>query len=278
MLANLASLWQNLTGLNSSPKPKTQIVKDTSLALAPIQFAIPNVPGKFHTANLWMMKSDAGWKLVPEKTIMTISDAKLRRSVTDLEKKIIAMTQAQRNEISKQLLSQVFTIDPANIKAAVTERNATELIKQYRSHLRSDDHQSALNCCAILKGTDDTKTLKNLNYALKGVDDHIKDDRTLGFTSAGNWSGVSVRTQSKLAGTHDYPLYLCLQTEKGPKVLLDIDLRYASNNGRKALNKINWDKLEKAIPADAFKNVQTIFSQHQKLVTKDIEAEKKLHE
>ena len=225
-----------------------------------------------------MIKSDNGWQLVPENSVKTIVDANLRKSVASLEKKIIAMTQVQRNEISKQLLSQVIKIDPTKLKAGVDQRTATKLIKEYRSHLRNNDRQAALNCCAVLKGTNETNTLKNLNYALKGVDDHIKDDRTLGVSSSGNWSGISIRTQSKLAGTHDYPLYLSLLTDKGAKILLDIDLRYASNNGRKALNKINWDKLKKNIPADAVKNVETIFAQHEKLVTKDIAAEKKLHE
>jgi hypothetical protein len=199
-------------------------------------------------------------------------------SMKTLEKRLTSMTQVQRKELSQKLLSQVLKIDPSKLKDPVTDRQASDLFKRYRSHLRTDDNEAALGCCAVLNGTDDTRTLKNFNYALRGIDDHIKDDRILGITTVGKWNGISVRTQSKLAGTHDYPLYLCLNSDKGAKILLDIDLRHASNKGRELINKSNWNKLKIALPAAALKDLEAVFAKHEKLVNLDKEAEKKLHE
>lgn len=278
MLTNLATLWKGLAKVKSSPRPQFEIIKEGSLALAPLQYALPNKPGRFQTWNLWMLRSKDGWQLVPENTIKSIQNDKLLLSMKALEKRLASMTLNQRKEISRKMLSQVSKIKPENLKQAVSEKEAIALFKKFRGHLRSDDNQAALSCCAVLIGTDDSRTLKNFNYALRGVDDHIKDDRILGVITSGVWSGISARTQSRLAGTHDYPVYLCLHTAKGPKILLDIDLRHASNKGRKLINTSNWDKLKKNVPAKAFKQIQTIFTQHEKLVAQDKEAEKKLHE
>ncbi len=278
VLANLATLWQGLNGVKSSPAPKITVVKEELLALAPLQYALPNNPGRFQTWNLWMLKGEQGWHLVPQNSMNTIEDEALQLSKKKLLEQLVKMTQNQRKELSQKMLSQVLTIKPASLGEAVNESDAIKLFKQYRNHLRGDDNQAALGCCAVLDGTDDTRTLKNFNYALRGVDDHIKDDRILGVITAGKWSGISVRTESKLAGTHDYPVYLCLNTSKGARILLDIDLRHPSNKGRKLLNKSNWGKLKNAVPAETLKQVETIFAKHEKLVTADKDAEKKLHE
>lgn len=277
-LANLASLWQGLVAIKSSPKPRISIIRDSGVALAPLQLALPDKPGKFRTWNLWMLKGDSGWHLVPESSMKGIQDRKLRLSMRTLQKRLATMAQAQRKELSEKLLTQVLEVDPAKLRDAVSERDASRLFKQYRGHLRSDDNEAALGCCATLKGTDNTRTLQNFNNALRGVDDHLEDDRILGVVTSGNWSGISARTHSKLTDAHDYPLYLCVNTRKGAKILLDIDLRHASNKGREIINKRNWEKLGKAVPATALKDVESIFARHGKLVAQDMEAERKLHE
>ena len=278
VLANLATLWQGLITFKSAPRPRFDVLKEASLALAPLQYGLPNKPGKFQTWNIWMLKGAHGWQLVPENSIKSIEDKQIRQHIKTLEKRLVSMTRNQREELSQKMLRQVLKINTQNLQEAATTPEAQEIFKQYRSHLRSDDNQAALGCCAVLQGTDDAKTLKNFNYALRGIDDHIDDDQILGVTRSKHWSGISVRTQSKLAGTHDYPLYFCLKTSRGPKILLDIDLRFASNKGRKMLNESNWLKLKKILPAKALKEVETIFANHEKLVAKDKEAIKKLHE
>jgi hypothetical protein len=105
---------------------------------------------------------------------------------------------------------------------------------------------------------------------LRGARDHNGDDLVLGVHRSGKWIGISLRTQSKVSESFDYPLYLVVNTKDGPKVLLDIDLRYATNKGRKLINSRNWKKLKNTLPEDSLTHIQTLFNQHEKLSKTDL--------
>ncbi len=278
LLENLAFLCQGLNSVKSLPKPSITIAREGSLAAAPLEYEVPNKLGTFQTWQLWMIKGDKGWHLIPKESIATIVDEKIKRKIKGLSEKLDIITKNQRKERSKKMLSHVTKIDLVELKEAVTKQEAINLFKLYRSRLRSNDYAAALDCCALLDNSSDTRTLKNFNYAIRGASDHTKDDLILGVVKSGKWSGVSVRTQSKTSGTHDYPMYLFLNTNNGAKILLDIDLRYPSNKGRSIINKKNWDKIEKKFPNDSLKRVETIFVAHEKITLKNIQEEKKIHE
>jgi hypothetical protein len=278
LLESLAFLWQGFNSVRSLPKPSIKIARDGLLAAAPLEYAQPKKLGAFQTWRLWMIKGDKGWHLIPEKSIAAIVDEKIKLKIKGLSEKLDIITKNQRKERSKKMLSHVTKIDLVELKEAVTKQEAINLFKLYRSRLRSNDYAAALDCCALLDNSSDTRTLKNFNYAIRGASDHTKDDLILGVVKSGKWSGVSVRTQSKTSGTHDYPMYLFLNTNNGAKILLDIDLRYPSNKGRSIINKKNWDKIEKKFPNDSLKRVETIFVAHEKITLKNIQEEKKIHE
>ena len=276
ILSSLSTLWKQLVKLQNHAK--FNVVKEGNLALVPLQYSPLTRPGTFKTINLWLLRNEHGWHLIPKTSLQDLQDPQITKTIKTLQQKIIAITQAQVLELSKKILSQVFKVDPANIKTPATKKDIIHAFKNYRNHLSSEDHETALSCCATLKNTDDTRTVRNFKYALRAIKDHLKEDKILGVNSSGGWSGISIRTQSKLSGTHEYPLYLCIQTKQGTKILLDIDLRHASNKGRSLLNAGNWVKLEKSLPANMLKDIKAIFEKHEQLATKDIEEEKKLHE
>ena len=278
LLENLAFLCQGLNSVKSLPKPSITIAREGLLAAAPLEYEVPNKLGTFQTWQLWMIKGDKGWHLIPKKSIAAIVDEKIKLKIKGLSEKLAIITKNQHKELIKKVLSHVTKIDLVELKEAVTKQEAINLFKLYRSRLRSNDYAAALDCCALLDNSSDTRTLKNFNYAIRGASDHTKDDLILGVVKSGKWSGVSVRTQSKTSGTHDYPMYLFLNTNNGAKILLDIDLRYPSNKGRSIINKKNWDKIEKKFPNDSLKRVETIFVAHEKITLKNIQEEKKIHE
>lgn len=278
LLENLAFLCQGLNSVKSLPKPSITIAREGLLAAAPLEYRVPNKPGTFQTWQLWMIKGDKGWHLIPKKSIETIVDEKIKQKIKGLSDKLDTITKNQRKERSKKMLSHVTNINLVELKEAVIKQKAINLFKLYRSRLRSYDYASALDCCAMLDSSNNTRTLKNFDYAIRGASDHTKDDLILGVVKSGKWSGVSVRTQSKTTGAHDFPLYLFLNTNNGAKILLDIDLRYPTNKGRSIINQSNWDKLKKNIPNEALKQVETIFAAHEKITAKNIQEEKKLHE
>ena len=92
----------------------------------------------------------------------------------------------------------------------------------------------------------------------------------IGYSNHGKWTGITLYKKSKFAELDDYPLYLIVNTPKGLKLLLDIDLRHPTNRGRRLLNNKIWKQLEVSLPAESLKNVRSIFEEHQKISLADI--------
>lgn len=278
ILSNLGNLWRSIHKLRSSPRRAFAIIEEKNLALAPLQYAKTNRTGEFETVKVWMIKDDDGWHLIsPEELGESLGDD-IKTSSARIKQRFLAQEKDRQDQQARDLLDKVVTITPPLQLKPVSADDAARLFKSYRAHLRGKDTQAALSSCAVLKGTSSIQTLKTFNYALRGAADHTNYDHVCGTTQRGKWTGLSVRTESKLVGINDYPLYLIVNTAKGPRVLLDIDLRQASNKGRELLNKKNWRKLEQILAKDSLDDVKAIFDEHLKLTAKDVEAQLKLRE
>lgn len=270
MLSSFGSLWQSIQVLSPPPLPPADILQEKSIALAPLQFAKPNRPGESQSIKIWMIKDTDGWHLIGRDPLDKAIKDTLNISSDKLEQRFSSIEKSTQEKHSRNWLSKVVTLTPPLTLDPVKEDEAKLLFANFRTHLRTSKIESALSSCAVLKGTDNIQTLKVFNYAIRGAADHIDDDQLLGMTRAGKWLGVSARTQSKLTGTNDYPLYLIVSSPKGPRIFLDIDLRHATNKGRKLLNKKNWRRLEASLPKESLQHLKTLFAQHSKLATEDI--------
>ncbi len=277
-LFGFGSLWKEIHQYKPKPSDDFQILEDESLALAPLLYAKLNRTSEYQTVNIWMIKDTDGWHILGQNPLDKRITAGLTTSAKKLSKQFNALKKEQHEKHSRNLLNQVITVTTPITIAPIKDHDAKKLFTSFRNHLRSKDTKSALSCCAVIKGTSSTQTLKTFNYALRGAADHTQDDHILGVTRAGKWLGVSVRTKSTLLKLNDYPLYLIINTQKGPRVLLDIDLRHATNKGRELLNKKNWKKLEETLPKESLAHIKTISANHSMLSITDIEADLKLHE
>lgn len=277
-LFSFGSLWKEIHQYKTNPSDDFQILEDQSLALAPLQYAKLNRTGEYQTVNIWMVKDDDGWHILGQNPLDREITDELTTSAKKLSQQFSAIEKEQHEKHSRNLLDQVVTVTPPITIDPVKDDDAKKLFASFRNHLRTKDTESALSCCAVIQGTSSTQTLKTFNYALRGAADHTPDDHILGVIRAGKWLGVSVRTRSKLLAVDDYPLYLIINTQKGPKVLLDIDLRKATNKGRELLNKKNWKKLEATLQKESLAHIKTIFDKHSKLTAADIKAVIKLHQ
>jgi hypothetical protein len=277
-LTSFGALWHSIRILKSPPLPASDILQEKSIALAPLQYAKLNRPGELQTIKIWMINDTDGWHIIGQDPLnKTINDT-LKATSEKLDKRFTSIEKNQQEKHARDWLNKVVTLTPPITLDPVEENVAKTLFSNFRTHLRAKDIASALSSCAVLKETNNTQTLKIFNYAIRGAADHIDDDQLLGITRAGKWLGVSVRTKSKLTKTNDYPLYLVVNTNDGPKILLDIDLRHAINKGRELLNKKSWRKLEQSLPKESLVHIKTLFTQHGKLTTTDIEKLLKTHE
>ncbi|MBT8037556.1 MAG: hypothetical protein KJO21_08435 [Verrucomicrobiae bacterium] len=279
-LIDFGSIWQNISthNLKSSPLPPVNILQEKSIALIPLQFAKPARPGQFETIKIWMLEDDDGWHIIGTPLQGHAIYDTFMANFKKLEKRFQSLEKEQQEKHSRNWLSKVVTLTPPFTLDPIKDDAAKTLFTDFRTHLRKSDTESALSKCAVLKGTNNIQTLKIFNYATRGAADHTKVDQILGISRSGKWLGVSARTTSKLTKLHDYPLYLIVNTAMGPKILLDVDLRHATNKGRKLLNTKNWRKLEPSLNKESLGALKNLWTQHQTLSTADIEELGKTHE
>lgn len=278
ILTQLSALWRNIYHSKANTQNNLTLLEDEKLALLPLLYTKANNPGEIQTIRVWFIKENDGWHLVPEPTLNDYADADLRKSMQQLKTRMRSAAKERKEQHSRALMEQVVTITPPITRQAVDNNSAKKTLLKFRALLRSSNTESALAQCAVLKGTSSTQTLKNLNYAIRGATDHSKDDHILGIYRAGKWLGISMRAESKTTKAFDYPLYLIVNTEKGPRILLDIDLRHATNKGRKLINNRNFNKLEKALPLNERTDILTIFTKHDLAATKDTQSKAQLKE
>ena len=105
---------------------------------------------------------------------------------------------------------------------------------------------------------------------IRGAKEHAQDTSILGASANAGWVGVSVRTKSKISELYDYPLYLITNTAKGPRVFINLDLRYPRNSGRKSLNEKSWEQLDHAASPKSLTFLKAIFKEHIKRCEEDI--------
>lgn len=271
-LTYLSRLWKSLYQLKGTSRQNLKIIADENLALLPLQYASNKRPGEFHTINVWILKNKKSWYIIPADLLKLNADTHLTRSMQKIEQQLEDQQLEQQEKQAQSLMDKVTKVKlPLTTKACDGEK-AQLLVTRFRTMLRNKDQQGALNCCAVLSSTNRTQALKTLNYALRGAADQTPNDLTLGVIHTEQWAGVSMRTESKTKDLDDYPLYLVANTDDGAKILLDLDLRYASNKGRKILNAAVWKSLEEPQDEATIQQIKTLFTKHVNLSETDIKA------
>lgn len=270
ILTNLSNLWRTQHQLQSSPLGNVNVINSDQVALLPLQYPKLNRPGEFQTIKVWFIRESDGWHLIPGESLNDYADKKTKDQMETLELRMRSMEKNQQEIHAQTLLKKVITVTPPLKLDAIANDVAKQTLTEFRSSLRSNDSPKALEVCAVLNGTNNTQTLKTLNYAIRGAVDHSDNDQILNIVQAGKWCGISLRTKSKSSGAFEYPLYIIINTAKGPKILLDIDLRHATNKGRKLLNARNWGKLKSTLPEESLAHLHSLFDEHAKQAIADI--------
>ena len=152
----------------------------------------------------------------------------------------------------------------------VSEELAKSKLHDYLKKLAHGDITASLAHCVMLEGTDKGKLMEHVERMARGIKDQSEDTHILGVVTKAGWAGISARAKSRSSALYDYPLYLIANTEGGPKVFLNLDLRYPRNSGRLALNEKNWKIFKKLAPEKSISILDEIAEEHYKLCKKDI--------
>ena len=271
-LSQLSLLWKNIYHSKANTQNSLELLVDDNLALYPLIYPPQKKTSEVETIRVWFIQENNGWHLIPEATLNDYADTTLRANMQRLKTSLRSVTRQRQEQLSRLRLSEVVTLTPPPTLPTVDDKAAEKTLSKFRTLLRANNPHSALTKCAVLKGTSSVQTLKTFNYAIRGASDHRKHDHILGIHRAGKWLGVSLRTESKTTGGYDFPLYIIINTEKGPRILLDIDLRHATNKGRKLINRRNLNKLEKVLSKIDQTHILSIFTEHNKVALEDIKS------
>ncbi|MGB1259975.1 MAG: hypothetical protein ACPG6P_08050 [Akkermansiaceae bacterium] len=250
MLFSFGDLWRTLAADKSSQFQFTPPMTDSNWALSIIQYTKNNRSSTMISENLWMHKTDKGWHILTDSLASKFSGEADKKIVASLPKKMKSLAEEEEKKLTARTLSKLLTLTPNSELKPITAEKAIELINTFRAKLRTKDVEAAMACCARFKDTSDPLVLKYFNYALRGALDHTPKDELI-HSSANKettWHCITLRTQSASTKLYDYPHYIVVNTTTGPRVVLDIDIRFPVNKGRSLLNAKNWRKIKASIP------------------------------
>ena len=272
----LSSLWKEITLDDTKHSHTISPIVDDNLAIVSLQSTDAKQLGKFKTHYIWFIKEEDTWHLISNKALKEIEDDALKTSQDRLFKELEKNKKQQEVDQTEAILKSAITLNfPTKFELVNTEQGI-ELLKRYRKALRNSDTKNAMLCCALVDKSSNKQILKTLRYSIRGAIDQIDDDQIIGNSTAGNILGISMRTQSKLGDRYDYPLYLISNTKDGARIILDVDLRYEINKGRKLLNENTWTKLSEKLPDVELKKIQSIMRNHNQFTEQDIKKIKEM--
>ena len=194
-----------------------------------------------------MLKDQDGWHIAPIDMIpKMLTGSSNNEDVTNINNQLTDLRQQIQQQSLETIFAQTARITLPLSLNAVSEEAAITCVDSYREQLRNGDIKASLSQCAMLEGIDKSEVIKDMQRLIRGAKEHAQDTSILGASANAGWVGVSVRTKSKISELYDYPLYLITNTAKGPRVFINLDLRYPRNSGRKSLNEKSWEQLDHA--------------------------------
>ena len=101
-----------------------------------------------------------------------------------------------------------------------------------------------------------------MSYEYRGTKQATAADREVHVQAGRSWAAVSLRVDSGQGGAPDYPMYLVVATREGPRIVVDIGLRLATNKGREVLNGRVWKRVEAQLGEKESALVRSLFEGH----------------
>ncbi len=225
-----------------------------STAAAIYQAFTPRDPDKRDLRELIFKKSDRGWTWQAHP--MGADFPAVAEWLIQEKKRLAADWQLQ-------LLAACPVVA---IPTAATEAAARQCVGDCLAAIAKGDMLTALSQSARLDSPRSASTtLRNLGYEITATQENPKSPAIIAVYPGESITAVAV--QSHLSdGTPAFPLYAVVQTDQGPRILMEIDLFASSNRSRSFLNKDALQRLADATSADAASDLRKLLNLHQSAV------------
>ena len=276
IVTQIAKYWCSIPKQKKTSHLVSEIVLKGKLALAMLECSQDGASTNPQVEEIWMLKDQDGWHITEIDMIRKILvDSGKNEDATKINNLLTDLRQQIQQQSLERTFAQTARITLPISLNAVTENAAITCVHDYRAQLHRGDIKDSLSQCAMLEGTDKNTLMKNMQRLIRGAQEQGRDAHILGTSVNAGWVGVSVRTKSKVSELYDYPLYLITNTTKGPRIFINLDLRYPRNSGRKHLNEKSWEQLDQDAPRNSLRFLKAIFKEHIKRCEEDITAAQK---
>ena len=135
--------------------------------------------------------------------------------------------------------------------------------KKFRNLLRAGKLLESFKCGSLLDPEEGAwEALKAMSYEYRGARQSTTPDREIHVQGGKAWAAVTLRVDSGLGVAPDYPMYLVVATSEGPRIVVDVGLRLATNKGREVLNRRVWERIEGQLEEPESALVRSLFEGH----------------
>ncbi len=229
---------------------------DDSAAVGMFQFFSTRDPDLLEVRNVYFEKSSAGWLWTPEPADHTREHFKGW---------VESESRRWPDQWQQALLSDSPLLTKIDELPAPTKEEARKTVAAWLNATRHGDVTAALPLIARM---DDPKSgstaLQNLGYEIIGSRRSQEMPVITGVYQGSTWTAV--RVKSDQGGKPSYPLYPVIQTARGPRIVIEIDLFASGNRGREYLNQEAFKRLQKSSSVAATTELRSLFSAHQAAV------------
>ncbi|WP_193213747.1 hypothetical protein [Luteolibacter marinus] len=259
-LSRAARLWQTFHYPDEIVSPLLLEVHEFGVdACAIIQEFSARNPEKPSLQALFFKKDDKGWR-----ANRGFSGASALAFVDDSAgagKWLGTALKEHGDDFSSGVLTRVGGV-PAD--SAPTEEEARKVVEDWRQAVADRDGARMLALSACFDDHSGSKrALRNTGYELLAG----QPGEVLGVHRSGRWAAVSMRVPPEEGddSADSFPLYLVVTTEKGPRVLPELDLFDPLTRSREFLNRRVWDRIDDRLPNGARTELEAIFEKHREV-------------
>jgi hypothetical protein len=156
-------------------------------------------------------------------------------------------------------------LEKIHVIQAPTKDDAKKTVEAWLEATRRGDIEAALRLVARLSDPlSGSNVLQNLGYEIIASRRRRDEPAITGAYQGKTWTAVGVQINQDGKSTH--PLYPVVQTDLGPRIVIEIDLFASRNRGREFLNKTALERLAKSNSAAG--ELKTLYSDYQVNVEK----------
>ena len=229
---------------------------DESAAVGMFQLFSTRDPDRLDAKTFHFEKSAAGWLWNPEPTAGALEN---------FGGWVESESRRWPDQWQQSLLRDSPVLGKIDELAAPTQDQARKTVEAWLAATHRGDVTVAL---PLITRLDDPKSaataLQNLGYEIIGSRHSKELPAITGIYQGPHWTAVGVKIDQE--GKSIFPLYPVIQTARGPRIVIEIDLFAAGNRGRDYLNRIAFERLQKSGSVAAASELRGLFSDHQAAV------------